>query len=139
MSPRPITDPSSRALPVAGVAIDTAEHEFDAALGVYTIFLVVPRAEVVYSRLVVESWEDFAVPRTVQRFWEGDPGRGLAGDDRLSLVVVLAVPDFIEPCARGLERICREIGGFQVPSTPVLREALRRDLLEAEAPGETSD
>lgn len=133
MSPRPITEGF---LPATEVAIDIGEHEYDAALGVFTIFLVVPRAEVVYSRLVVESWEDFAVPRTVQRFWQGDPDRGLPADDRLSLVVVLAVPDFIGPCARGLERICREIGGFQVPSTPVLREALRRDLLEIETDGE---
>ncbi|MFN2377896.1 MAG: hypothetical protein ABR538_15280 [Candidatus Binatia bacterium] len=136
MSPRPTTE---RPLPAGDAAIDAGEHEFDAVLGVYTIFLVVPRVEVVYSRLVVESWEDFAVPRTVQRFWQGDPGRGLAGDDRFSLVVVLAVPDFIQPCARGLERICREIGGFQVPSTPGLCEALRRDLLDPEASGGPSD
>jgi hypothetical protein len=119
MRPVPTTEPAAgdRALPV----IDAGPSEYDDVLGVYTIFLDIPRAETVYVRLVVESWEDFAVPRTVERFTSGDPGR--------SLVVMLTVPDFIEPAARGLARLCAEVGGFQVKSRSDLRESLRRDLL----------
>jgi hypothetical protein len=101
--------------------LETGDAEFDAALGVYTLFLDIPRAETSYVRLVVESWEDFAVPRTIERFAGGDPAR--------SVVVVMTVPDFVEPAARGLARLCAEVGGFQVRSRPDLREALRRDLL----------
>lgn len=101
--------------------IDAGEQQYDALLGVYTLFLVVPRTEVVYFRLVIESWEDFAVPRTMLRFCPDDRSR--------SVVVVLAVPDFIGPCARRLARLCMEVDGRQVAVTPELRDALRRDLL----------
>lgn len=101
--------------------------EYDAVLGVYTLFVLVPRAEVVYFRLVVESWEDMAVVRTMQRFCEDDRGR--------SVVVVMAVPDFIEPCLHGLARLCGEVDGLRVPVTPLLREALRRDLLDMDESG----
>jgi len=100
--------------------------QFDAVLGIYALFALVARAEVVYFRLVVESWEDFAVVRTMRRFSESDP--------RMSVVVVMAVPDFIEPCAKALARLCAEVEGTQVLSTPELRESLRRDLLEPENP-----
>ena len=110
------------------------ETEYDAVLGVYTLFVVLPRTEVVYFRLVVESWEDFAVVRTMQRFYEGKSARLGTGDRALSVVVVMAVPDFIEPCARGLLRLCAEVDGVHVSPTPELREALRRDLLGAAVP-----
>jgi len=115
----PITEPAAGnpAFPL----IEAGLSEYDDVLGVYTIFLDIPRAETVYVRLVVESWEDFAVPRTVERFTPGDPGR--------SLVVMLTVPDFLEPAVRGLARLCAEVGGFQVRSREDLRESLRRDLL----------
>lgn len=112
MSHAPITDRTEQPDPA----------EFDAALGVYTLFVEVPRAEVVYFRLVVESWEDYAVPRTAERFLEGDRTR--------SLVVLLAVPDFIEPCLRRLAILCDEIDGQRVPATPEAQAALRSDLLE---------
>lgn len=134
MSPAPTTDrrPTAPAQDSPLPAIEAGGDEHDAVLGVYTLFVVIPRAEVVYFRLVVESWEDFAVPRTVQRFYEGDPGRGIPADPRRSLVVVLAVPDFVGPCVHHLARLCRETGGVQVPSTPALRATLRRDLLDLE-------
>jgi hypothetical protein len=103
--------------------IDAGEAEYDGLLGVYTLFFVVPRADVVYVRLVIESWEDFAVPRTMDRFHEGDRAR--------QVVVVLAVPDYIGPCVRRLARLCGETGSVQIPTSPLLREALRRDLLGA--------
>ena len=46
----------------SGVPVDSSDY--DEMLGVHTLFVVVPRAEVVYFRLVVESWEDIAVVRT---------------------------------------------------------------------------
>jgi len=110
--------PTTEQLP----AIDAGASELDPVLGVYTLFLLIPRFESVYFRLVVESWEDFAVARTMQRFSDGDRTR--------SLVVVLAVPDFIEPCALSVAQLCAEIDGVQVAATPALREALRRDLLD---------
>jgi len=113
----------------AEVVVATGESEYDDVLGVYTLFLVVPRVESVYFRLVVESWEDFAVARTMQRFYPGDRTR--------SLVVVMAVPDFIEPCAKSLARLCAEIDGVPVPTTAELREALRRDLLDPQPPDGT--
>ena len=131
--------PSQRADAKPGPQRAVAGDEYDPVLGVYTLFVLVPRSEVVYFRLVVESWEDFAVVRTVQRFYEGDrlpPARGVP---TRSVVVVLAVPDYIEPCARGLARLCAEVDGIQVPSTTQLREALRRDLLDADATGSRGD
>lgn len=94
---------------------------FDAELGVYALFAALPRAEMVYFRLVVEAWEDYAVARTVDRFCEEDR--------TLSLAVVMAVPDFIEPCRRRLALLCEEVGGHRVAPTPALLEGLRRDLL----------
>lgn len=118
MRPVPTTEHNGGGSPPA---IDAGPSEYDAVLGVYTLFVDIPRAETAYLRLVVESWEDFAVPRTLERFTPGDATR--------SLVVVMTVPDFIEPASRGLARLCAEVGGRQVASRPDLRESLRRDLL----------
>lgn len=114
--------PNPELQPVAAHSIDTGPHEYDAVLGVYTLFLAMPRAQIVYFRLVVEAWEDYAVARTMERFY---------GPDRtLSLVVVLAVPDYLGPCARSLARLAAEVEGRQVPSSGELRAALHRDLLD---------
>lgn len=128
MRPVPTTKPAvvgTKAQPRGADAgppvLDAGPHEYDAVLGVYTLFVDIPRSETAYARLVVESWEDFAVPRTIERFTPGDSKR--------SLVVVMTVPDFVIPAAAALARLCAEVGGFQVPSRPDLREALRRDLL----------
>jgi hypothetical protein len=101
--------------------IDTGENEYDSVLGVYTLFVSMPRAETVYFRLVVEAWEDYAVARTVERYYGPERKR--------SLVVVMAVPDYLGPCSRSLARLVAEIGAWQVPASPALRDALRRDLL----------
>ncbi len=114
---------SGPAAPPPVLVADDAEYA--AKLGVYTLFFDIPRFEVVYFRLVLESWEDGAVARTMRRFLEGDVTR--------SLVVALVVPDFLEPCLRRLARLCAEIDGTQVRSTPALQEALRADLLDAKA------
>ena len=96
------------------------ESDLATRLGVYTIFFDIPRFEVVYFRLVIESWEDGAVARTMEPSREGDPER--------TLVVALVVPDYLEACLRRLARLCLEIDGVQVQSTPELHEALRVDL-----------
>lgn len=115
MSRVPISDG-----PQAAIVADASEY--DPVLGVYTLFFVIPRAEVVYFRLIIESWEDCAVPRTMDRFLESDRAR--------SVVVALAVPDFLVSSVRRLTRLCAEIDGRQIRSTPALREKLRRDLLD---------
>ncbi|MFN2424935.1 MAG: hypothetical protein ABR587_00660 [Candidatus Binatia bacterium] len=120
-APTPLHEKGSAPTPIL------VDDQFDAVLGVYAIFVLVPKSEVAYFRLVVESWEDFAVVRTMPR---------LSGDDpHQQMVVVMAVPDFIEPCARGLSRLCVEVEGRQVPATPELCQSVRRDLLGTEPPG----
>jgi hypothetical protein len=104
------------------VSIEAADADFDAELGCYTLFLSVPRKQTVYFRLVVESWEDFAVARTMVRFDPGDPAR--------SIIVVMAVRDYLQPCTKSLARLAREVGARQVPATTAIVEALRRDLLD---------
>ena len=100
--------------------IESGPAEYDDVLGVYTIFLSMPREETVYFRLVVEAWEDYGVPRTMERFY---------GGGSLTLLVVMAVPDYIGPCSRALARLAAEVDASQVPSSAELRAALRRDLL----------
>jgi hypothetical protein len=100
--------------------VDVA-RTFDEALGVHAVFVAIPRAETVYFRLIVESWDGVAVERTMQRRFDADPS--------MSVVVVMAVPDFAGACARGLARLLPEVGGRQIEPSPELREALRRDLL----------
>jgi hypothetical protein len=109
----------------------SGEAELARELGVYTFFFDIPRFEVVYFRLVLESWEDGAVARTIERCYQGDATR--------SLVVALVVPDFLEPCVRRLSRLCAEIDGAQVPSTAALHEALRADLTGEAAGPEAID
>jgi len=104
----------------AATPIRIGPDEYDDVLGVYAIFLAMPRDETVYFRLVVEAWEDYAVARTMERFY---------GDDRSrSLVVVMAVPDYLGPCMRSLARLAADVDAVQVPSTVNLVAALRRDL-----------
>ena len=113
---RPIRSDASPCVIVA----DDAELAPD--LGVYTIFLDIPRFETVYFRLVLESWEDGAVARTIHRRLETDRTR--------SLVVALVVPDYLEPCLRRMGRLCAEMDGRQVRSTPELQAALRAELVD---------
>jgi hypothetical protein len=113
MPPVPTSDPP---------AVTAGEADFDPALGVYAIFVSLAREETVYFRLVVESWEDFAVVRTVERFDPVDRSR--------SILVLMVVPGYLAPCVASLASLCAEVEGWQVPGTPGFRAALRRDLLE---------
>lgn len=134
-SPITETDPGA----TVRIVVDAAEY--DEALGVYALFLVIPRAEAAYFQVVVESWENVAVARTVHRFWSDErdaapPGRRPKGAPTRCLVVAVAVPDFAETCARRLARLCAELGGEQVRTTPELRERLRRSLLDDPLPAD---
>ena len=110
----------------AGPSTDRAaarRADYDEKLGVYTLFVEIPRSEIVFFHLVVESWEDLAVARTMERYSEGDRTR--------AVVVVLAVPDFIDETLRRLERLMGDAGACRVDAPAALRDALRRDLSEA--------
>ena len=109
--------PASTGFAPAGLAV---AEELDEGLGVHALFFSVPRREVAYFKIVVEAGDGYGVSRTMQRHHDGDPSR--------ALVVVLAVPGFLEPCAHMLARLCEETGSVQVPSTPELREDLAKAL-----------
>lgn len=102
---------------------------FDPALGVHPVFVDLPRAEVVYFRLVVESWEHVAIPRTVQRWSTEDRER--------CLVVALVVPDFVEPALRWMARLAAEVDARPVVPDAQMLADLRRDLL-ADSPGDAA-
>ena len=103
-------------------SIDTGPAELDAALGVYTLFFSVPRRDIVFFKLLIESYEGIASGRSMQRFLDG-------GDDR-ALEVVLAVPDFIDAARAVLACLLDATGSVQLPSTPELRKQLRAALAE---------
>ena len=67
----------------------------DAALGVHVIFVSVPRAEVIFVKLLLESYEGIAAYRTQNA--EHLPGR--------ALIAVLAPPDFVADTRRVLAEI----------------------------------
>ncbi len=102
---------------------------FDPALGVHPVFVDLPRVEVVYFRLVVESWEHVAIPRTVQR-WSSE-------DRERCLVVVLVVPDFVEPALRWMARLAAEVDARPVVADAQMLAELRLDLL-ADSPGDAA-
>lgn len=130
MPPVPTTDPEpAPGRESAASSFPVVPEDFDQALGVYPIFVRVPRAEIAYFRLIVESWENLAVVRTMQRFHEPQGSRLAKGERGQAVVVVLAVPDFIEACVRGLERLCAEVDAVRLEATEERREAVRRDLL----------
>jgi len=102
------------------VSIDVGAEEFDAALGVFTLFVATPRAEVALLKLLVEFEEGLGVTRTMEVARAEDAGT--------ALVVVLAVPDFIDSTVRILGRYCAETGAVQVPSNAARRAALHAAL-----------
>jgi hypothetical protein len=75
---------------------------------VVPIFLRVPRAEIGYLKFIFESYEGIAVVRTLDR--------------HEAVLVVLAVPDFLEDTDRVLAALADEIGCERIerpPGTPV--------------------
>jgi len=71
---------------------------------VIPIFVRVPRAEIGYLKFIFESYEGVAVVRTLDRYE--------------ALVVVLAVPDFLDDTGRILDALTAEIGCERVQRPP---------------------
>ncbi|HYB98924.1 MAG TPA: hypothetical protein VEC57_07270 [Candidatus Limnocylindrales bacterium] len=100
--------------------VDVSEAELDAGLGVYTLFFSVPRFEIVFFKLVIESYEGLASGRSMDRHPGDDEGRVLEA--------VLAVPDLIEDTRRMLSWLLEATDAVQVPSSSALRRELREAL-----------
>jgi hypothetical protein len=97
----------------------------DPALGVHPVFLSVPRADLIYIKVLLESFEGIGVMRSEEPIY--GPGR--------ALVVLLIVPDSVADAvkllneARGVTDLALEpVAGERI-------ERLRKDLLgELERP-----
>jgi len=100
--------------------IDTGASQYDADGGIYTLFFSVPRPGIAYFKLMIEAYEGIAVGRTMQRFYDEGGTR--------SLIVVMAVPDFIAGTAALLERLVTDTGAVQVGATAQLQQELHRNL-----------
>ena len=81
---------------------------------VVPIFLLVPRAEIGYVKFIFESYEGIAVLRTIDRH------RGL--------LVVLAVPDFLDQARCVLASLAEEIDCREVAPPAGLDDLLGPDL-----------
>lgn len=93
----------------------------DAKLGVHVIFVSVPRAEVIFVKVLLESFEGVAWDRTQDA--EHVPGR--------ALIAVLAPPDFVEDTRRILAEIVETAGVVAHAPTPAELAKLYADLLES--------
>ena len=80
----------------------------DASLGVHVIFVSVPRPEVIFLKVLLESFEGVAAFRTQDA--EHVPGRGL--------VAVLAPPAFAADAVAILDEIVDSTGLTQHTATP---------------------
>jgi hypothetical protein len=83
---------------------------------VVPIFLSVPRAEIGYVKFIFESYEGVAVLRTIDR--------------RAGLLVVLAVPDFLDQARLVVAALAEEIACREVPPPPGSEDLLGPDLGE---------
>jgi len=83
---------------------------------VVPIFLMVPRAEIGYVKFIFESYEGVAVLRTIDR--------------HQGLLVVLAVPDFLDQARLVVASLAEEIGSREVEAPPGLDDLLGPDLGE---------
>jgi hypothetical protein len=89
------------------------------AADVVPIFLQVPRAEIGYVKFIFESYEGVAVLRTIDR--------------RAGILVVLAVPDFLEQARRVVAWLATEMECREIDPPPGSEDLLGPDL------GEISD
>ena len=91
----------------------------DERLGVHPVFLVVPRATLLYVKVVLESYEGFGVLRTKMPYYtETD-----------ALIVLLIVPDFAEPSSQMLAELAAQGELRIVESEPAWIEELYSELL----------
>jgi hypothetical protein len=88
---------------------------------VVPIFLQVPRAEIGYVKFIFESYEGIAVLRTIDR--------------HQGLLVVLAVPDFLDQARRVVAALAGEIDCREIAPPAGLDDLLGDELGEI-TPGE---
>ncbi len=89
-------------------------------LGVHAVFFTVPRPEVVYVKLLIESYEGIGIARSMEPNFE----RGIA------LLVLLAVPDFAALTAGVLAELTQAGIVTIVEPTAEMRDELARMLLD---------
>jgi hypothetical protein len=95
----------------------------DARLGVHVIFVSVPREEVIFVKVLLESFEGVAAYRTQDA--EHVPGR--------ALIAVLAPPDFVADTRRILAEIRESADLVAHAPTPAELEKLNSDLFDSGA------
>lgn len=106
-----MTDPTEIPLP-----------PFDAKLGVHVIFISVPREEVIFVKVLLESFEGIAAYRTQNA--EHVPGR--------ALIAVLAPPDFVNDTRRVLAEIAETAGVVAHAPAPAELAKLYSDLFDGD-------
>jgi len=97
----------------------------DARLGVHVLFVSVPRAEVLFVKILLESFEGVAAYRTQDA--EHVPGR--------ALIAVLAPPDFVTDTRCILAEIRESADVVTHAPTPGELAKLYADLFDAETGG----
>jgi hypothetical protein len=95
----------------------------DAELGVHVVFVSVPRAEVIFVKVLLESYEGIAAYRTQNA--EHLPGR--------ALIAVLAPPDFVADTRRVLTEIAETADVVAYAPTEADLAKLYSDLFEPNA------
>ena len=66
------------------------------------IYLRIDRADIAYLKFVIESYEAFGLIRTL--------------DSKKATVVVLVVPDFVEPMRALLDSLRDDIAWYEIPA-----------------------
>ncbi len=92
---------------------------YDCRLGLYSVFIEMPRAQSIYLKLVIESYEGIAVVRNVEPDEGGDEVRQ----------VLLVVSDFLSLTEDVLEQFSSEVPLRLLEPTVAMRGDLRRQLL----------
>jgi len=101
---------------------DIPRPALDPKLGVHVIFVSVPREEVIFVKVLLESFEGVAAYRTQDA--EHVPGR--------ALIAVLAPPDFLDDTRRILAEIVETADVVAVAPTPADLARLYADLFDSE-------
>jgi hypothetical protein len=106
-------------MPLADIPLPPLDRE----LGVHVIFVSVPREEVIFIKILLESYEGITAYRTQNP--EHLPGR--------ALIAVLAPPDFVADTRRVLAEIIETADVVAYPPTPADLAKLYADLFETNA------
>jgi hypothetical protein len=93
---------------------------YDADLGVWVSFLALPRKDVIFVKLMLESYEALAMARTVDPHWE----------DGIALIVVFSVNDFIETTRIVMAELVETTGARPVPPGDGHLDELRATVAE---------